>query len=195
MEYPPLVAGENARFAVHFTAMGPSFKPVKSGAVDVILDGPGGQQTFSHERSVSPWNLRRRCETCARRKLHDDRPTPVERLERFSFARLSERLSGSRCCRGESTAKAQEETIAFLKEQQWSLDLPLNASAEKAGRDSFVVAGQIQPRAGGQGEVTAPLDGRLVEAVAVPIGAYREPRSDHRKNRPACEQSWRSPRA
>ena len=42
---------------------------------------------------------------------------------------------------------------------------------ERSGRESFVVAGQIQPRAGGQAEVTAPIDGRLVEAFAVPVGA------------------------
>jgi len=46
MEYPPLVAARNSRFAVHLTAIG-SFKPLKSGTVNVLLQGPGGTQTFT----------------------------------------------------------------------------------------------------------------------------------------------------
>jgi biotin carboxyl carrier protein len=66
--------------------------------------------------------------------------------------------------------KPQEETIAFLKEQQWSLDFATAPIAERAERESFVVSGEVQPRSGGQGEVSAPLDGRLVDVVAVPVG-------------------------
>src|SRR2546427_12268512 len=46
MEYPALVAGETARFAVHFTRLG-NFKPVKEGAVEVQLQGADGVQRFS----------------------------------------------------------------------------------------------------------------------------------------------------
>src|SRR3954447_18141455 len=47
MEYPPLVAGQSSRFAVHFTAMGPSFKAVRAGSVNVVLEREGKEQTFT----------------------------------------------------------------------------------------------------------------------------------------------------
>ena len=171
MEHPPLVAGENARFAVHFTAIGSSFQPVKSGAVDVILDGPGGQQTFSTNAPSRPGIF-----GVDVKPARAGNYTMIVRL-RSSALNDSHSLGSVNVYPDRAAAaayqreKPKEETIAFLKEQQWSLEFATERVAEKAGRDSFLVAGQIQPRAGGQGEVTAPLDGRLVEAVAVPIGA------------------------
>src|SRR2546427_42420 len=66
--------------------------------------------------------------------------------------------------------KKQEETLAFLKEQQWSLEFATEVASQRSERSGFEVPAEVQPRAGGQGQVTAPLDGRLVEASAIPIG-------------------------
>ena len=171
MEYPPLVAGQNARFAVHFTAMGTLFKAVKSGSVNVVLEGDSGKQTFSTDApsrpgifgvDVKPARAGKYSMTVQLRSAGlNDSHSLVE------VAVYPDQASAA----GYQPPKPQEETIAFLKEQQWSLDFATERVAEKSERDNFVVAGLIQPRAGGQGEVTAPLDGRLVEAVAVPIGA------------------------
>jgi membrane fusion protein, heavy metal efflux system len=171
MEYPPLVVGQTARFAVHFTAMGTLFTPVKSGAVDVILDGPGGPQKYSVSGPSRPGIFG-----------VDVKPTQagsytmIVRL-RSSSLNDSHSLGSVTVYPDEKSAAAykapaaREEPIAFLKEQQWSLEFATARVAERAERESFVVAGQVQPRAGGQGEVSAPLDGRVVEAVAIPTGA------------------------
>ena len=68
------------------------------------------------------------------------------------------------------TAKQKEETIAFLKEQQWALDFATEPVGERTERSSFDVPGEVQLRTGGQSEVTAPIDGRLADAAAVIVG-------------------------
>ena len=42
MEYPPLVAGETSRFAVHFTNLA-RFEPVRTGRAEVRLSGADAQ--------------------------------------------------------------------------------------------------------------------------------------------------------
>ena len=169
MEYPALIVGQNARFAVHLTAIG-SFKPLRSGTVNVVLDGPGGTQTFT---TASP----------SRPGIFGVDVKPARAGAYTMMVQLrskdlndSHTVSNVAVYADEAAAaknrpgKPQEETIAFLKEQQWSLDFATLPVANRAERESFVVSGEVQPRAGGQGEVSAPLDGRLVEVVAVPVG-------------------------
>src|SRR6185295_9302591 len=69
-----------------------------------------------------------------------------------------------------AAAKPKEETIAFLKEQQWALDFATEPVGERTERSSFDVPGEVQLRTGGQSEVTAPIDGRLADAAAVIVG-------------------------
>src|SRR5205823_241306 len=57
-----------------------------------------------------------------------------------------------------------------LKEQQWALDFATEPVGERTERSSFEVPGDVQLRTGGQSEVTAPIDGRLADAVAVIVG-------------------------
>ena len=51
MEYPPLVAGETARFAVHLTDLA-TFQPVRSGRVVVTLDGTPRQEFGTEGPSI-----------------------------------------------------------------------------------------------------------------------------------------------
>ena len=171
MEYPPLVAGQSARFAVHFTAMGPSFKAVRAGSVNVVLEREGKEQTFTATGPSRPGIFGV--------DVKPDSAGAYSMTVRLRSSNLTDSHSlgsvtvhpDAASASAEKPGKAQEETIAFLKEQQWSLDFATAPVVERSGHESFVVAGQIQPRAGGQAEVTAPIDGRLVEAFAVPVGA------------------------
>ena len=53
-EYPPLVAGQTSRFAIHLTTLDP-FKAVTEGAVDVQLKDSAGQtQSFSASAPSRP---------------------------------------------------------------------------------------------------------------------------------------------
>ena len=67
MEYPVLVAGEGGRFAVHFTRLD-NFRPMKTGKVEVRLEGPGGTETFSSPSAFAARNLRSGRETLQTRR-------------------------------------------------------------------------------------------------------------------------------
>ena len=169
MEYPPMVAGENGRFAVHFTRLD-TFRPMKTGKVEVRLEGPGGAESFTSPGPSRPgifgvdvkpakageYRMIVRVSNSEHDDSHDLGTVPV----------YSDHAGAAK----HPVAKLQEETIAFLKEQQWSLDFATEVVAERSERASFLAPGEVQPRAGGQGEVTAPLEGRLVEAAAIPVG-------------------------
>jgi RND family efflux transporter MFP subunit len=64
-----------------------------------------------------------------------------------------------------------QETIAFLKEQQWTLDFATAVVEDRRLRSSLRVPAEIIPRSGGEAEVTVPFDGRLVASSLPIIGA------------------------
>jgi len=169
MEYPPLVAARNSRFAVHLTAIG-SFKPLKSGTVNVLLQGPGGTQTFTTTGPSRPGIFGV--------DVKPERAGAYTMTVQLKSSSLSDTHSvGSVTVYADEAAaanhpadKPKEQTIAFLKEQQWSLDFATAPVTERAERESFIVTGEVQPRTGGQGEITAPIEGRLVNVVTVPVG-------------------------
>lgn len=66
---------------------------------------------------------------------------------------------------------AQEETIAFLKEQQWTLDFGTAVIEDRRLKSSLGVPAEVIPRSGGQAEVTVPFDGRIVASDLPVIGA------------------------
>lgn len=169
MEYPALVAGERGRFAVHFTRLD-TFKPMKTGKVEVQLEGPGGTESFSSPSPSRPGIFGV--------DVKPEKAGEFHMLVRLTAAEVNDShdlgvvtvYSDHAEAAKHPQPKLQEETIAFLKEQQWSLDFATEVANERTGRSSFLVPAQVQPRAGGQGDVTVPLDGRLVEAVAIPVG-------------------------
>src|SRR5262249_5389508 len=61
-----------------------------------------------------------------------------------------------------------EETVAFLKEQQWTLDFATETVAEQMVRSSLRVAATIEPHTGGVAEVTVPFAARLVRRGELP---------------------------
>ena len=169
MEYPVLVAGATGRFAVHLTRLD-NFKPLKDGVVNVELVSPDGTERFSTRGPSRPGIFG-----------VDVKPSKAGTYAMTVEVRatgLSDKHDAGRVTvyRDEASASKQsgeqpkEETIAFLKEQQWWLDFATEVAAERTGRASFTVAAEVQTRAGGQADVTAPLDGRIANAATVPVG-------------------------
>src|SRR5215217_1579775 len=169
MEYPALIAGKAGRFAVHFTRL-ENFKPLRSGKVEVRLASAEGVQRFSADAPSRPGIFG-----------VDVKPAKAGNYTMIVELRSGEANDSHEI--GEVTVYAdlaaamkhpveeqKEETIAFLKEQQWSLDFASEPVAEQAARASVEVPAEVQARVGSQGDVVAPLDGRLVEANTVPIG-------------------------
>ncbi len=170
MEHPPLIAGEKARFAIHLTRLS-DFKPLTEGRVEVRLtraDG-GSPETFSSDApsrsgifgvDVVPRQAGSYAMSVhvVARGLADSHPAGNAMV--LASGQSPPEAAGS-----------EEETIAFLKEQQWTLEFGTEVVKERALRESFMAPGEIMPRTGGQAEVTAPIAGRIVSAALPGIGA------------------------
>ena len=169
MEYPALIAGETGRFAVHLTRLD-NFKPLQSGKVEVQLASADGVQRFSADGpsrpgifgvDVKPAKAGNYTMTVELRSPETNDTHTVGTVTVYADVAAAMK---------HPVEEQKEETVAFLKEQQWALDFATEPVGEQTARASIEVPGEVQPRAGSQGDVIAPLDGRLVEAVTVPIG-------------------------
>jgi cobalt-zinc-cadmium efflux system membrane fusion protein len=169
-EYPSLVAGQTSRFAIHLTTLEP-FKAVTDGTMEVQLRAADGQiESFSAKGpsrpgifgvDVTPARAGKRDLIIAWRSSSLSDTHNVGPVEVFGDAAAAAAAA---------PAEAEGETIAFLKEQQWALDFATAVVQEKPLRASLRVPGEIVPAPGGEADVRAPFDGRLVSAVSLAAG-------------------------
>ena len=191
VEFPPLVVGQTSRFAIHLTDL-ETFAPVAEGRVAVTLDTktagvteqPGVPGIFGVD--VTPdtpgtFELAIELDSDTLRDVH-----PMGTVTVHSDA------SRALVPPGEDGGQ-----ISFLKEQQWVLDFATTRAIEREMSESFVIAGEIEPRTGGQVDVTTPVAGRLANDFPMrTIGssvargdplAEIIPHSGHGEDRPALE--------
>jgi membrane fusion protein, heavy metal efflux system len=169
-EYLPLVAGETSRFTVHLTRLD-TFKPVESGRMEIRLQDAGGAgQSFT---AASP----------ARPGIFEVDVKPAQAGQ----YRISVQFSGGpledihdlgtidcKATKAEALHEhgpGAEEKVAFLKEQQWTLDFATAIIEDRPLRTSIRVPAEVLPRSGGEAAVAAPFDGRLVVESLPVIGA------------------------
>jgi membrane fusion protein, heavy metal efflux system len=186
MEYPALVAGEKALFAVHLTRLS-DFKPVADGHARVeftpesggqakSLDGPPPSRPGAFRvEDVPPaagtyrWALVLDSSTLADR--HDLGTITIYRDDNAA------RAAGAR--------PEDPAAIAYLKEQQWTNEFGTALVQEAEVRASVRAPATVHPLPGGEAIVSAPAAGRLRANVLPSIGdrvnagqvlAYLEPR-------------------
>lgn len=158
MEYPAIVVGRDARFAVHLTNIR-NFQPVTAGNLSLEFALPGGYSTRATLDGPSSPGIYR----------------PVARFERAGSYQARLILSGE----GADTIAiemlpvyashadlppADDETgggelITFLKEQQWKIDFRTMAVKRESISGSIHSAGEIVPRLNGEAIVAAPFTG------------------------------------
>jgi len=168
MEYPPLVVGSKGRTAVHFTDTR-TFKPLTEGAVAIELKQDGRVvQSFRTDGPSRPGIFGVDLEPQQPGKfalsvsLRSPRVEDTHEIGEITvYSNTGEAPSAA--------AAAQEETIPFLKEQQWTLDFATEIAAERELRESLRVSGEVRPRSGGEAEVTAPISGRMASSTALPV--------------------------
>ncbi len=196
MEYPPLVAGEKARFAVHLTDLR-TFKPVTAGRVLVELHGTEGSVESSSSTAPSrpgffgvevlakepgTYTMTVRLDSAGLEDIHELRRVTVYANATQAAAAVQEQ---------------EGEAISFLKEQQWTLEFATETVTERSLRESLWVPAEVRPRTGGKAEVTAPVAGRLSASSPIPaigtsvaIGqtlAYLVPRTGSPADRAALQ--------
>ena len=169
MEYPTLIAGVKGRFSVHFTSL-QTFKPQKVGKVEVTLrskDGPA--EVFSASAPSRPGIFGI--------DVQPKKPGEYEMTVALSAPDVTDRhdLGAVRVYPDAKAAAhedepSKEETVAFLKEQQWALDFATEVVKDRPAREVLRVPAEISPRVGGEADVTVPFSGRLASSSVPPIG-------------------------
>jgi RND family efflux transporter MFP subunit len=170
LEYPALVRSVDSRFAIHLTQLG-DFQPVRSGRCEVRLIYSGGfVESFAADPPSRPGIFgvtvrpARTGNAALEIRLTAGALTDVHRAEPVTvFASVAE-------VKVDAGGPA-EETIRFLKEQQWTLDFGTQLAGTGMLRESLRVPAEVTPRSGGEVAVMAPLAGRLTAETWPVLGA------------------------
>jgi membrane fusion protein, heavy metal efflux system len=158
MEYPPLVAGEQVRFAIHLTDL-EDFSPVREGRVVVRFEGETIQQ-FEAAGPSTPGIFGVDVTVPAARRyqlaveLHGARLSEEHRVGAVTVYKAPDEALAA-------IAADEEGAVQFLKEQQWSLDFATAVVDGRDRREVFAVPATVEPRAGGSVDVRALAAGRL----------------------------------
>jgi cobalt-zinc-cadmium efflux system membrane fusion protein len=173
MEYPAFVVGAESPLVAHFTQTTDpeAFRPVVRGRVTATLRHKDGtEETF-----VADKNLR------------DGIFKPIVRPTRAGEAELSLVLEGDQiagrvdvgpvvvhpntaaavAAEPEETPTA-EQSVPYLKEQQWKTRYATAAAEVRAVRASVRVFGELRSATGREVELAAPVSGRVEVVGAVP---------------------------
>lgn len=169
VEFPALVAGEESRFAIHLTRLD-NFRPVAAGRVDVRLIYGMDSEVFSTEAPSRPGIFgvtvkpSKAGEAAVEIVLKAADLADTHRLEKVPVHATLAAAPGEE-------EPAVEETIAFLKEQQWAMDFATALAQTGMVRESLTVPAEVSPRSGGEADVIAPLAGRLAGDSLPVLGA------------------------
>src|SRR5262245_35078051 len=173
MEYPPLVAGQTALFAVHLTTLN-DFKPVTAGQARFeFTPAAGGQPTAL----VGPKPSRPgafRVEGAApgagryRWALVLEAPGLSDRHDLGDVTVFADGKSANADV--EKRPAEDAAAIAYLKEQQWTNEFATVAAREAELRTSVRVPATLDPLPGGEAVVAAPAAGRFTATSLASIG-------------------------
>lgn len=175
MEYPELQVGSSSRFAVHLTDLA-SFRPLGAGRVAVELDhGDGTLERFVADAPSQPgiFGITVRPERAGTPSLVIRVQSPaLQDLHQLGLVRvLGKSASFDPPDSGPDLADSAA-TIAFLKEQQWTMEFATRLVEGSVMQQSLRVPAMVEPRSGGRLVVTAPVSGRLLASVRMPgLGA------------------------
>jgi len=173
MEYPPLVAGQPALFAVHLTKLA-DFTPVSAGQAKVeFTPEAGGPPTTLTGPSPSRPGAFRVLEAPPapgryRWALLLEAPGLSDRHDLGTIAVFPDAQSAR--ADAEKGAPDDAAAIAYLKEQQWTNEFATTLVREGDVRTSIRVPAMIHPLPGGEAVVAAPAAGRFQAATLLSIG-------------------------
>jgi cobalt-zinc-cadmium efflux system membrane fusion protein len=169
MEYPLFVVGESGRSAIHITDL-VDFSPLNAGEATVTLKSADGTVLEFRGGPSRPGIFGV--------DLEADRAGIYEmtlRVEAPGLQDLHELGAVTVYPAGESSSEPEEEDegISFLKEQQWTLEFGTAKAEIRNLRNSVTVPAVVQPRAGGEVLLSAPVPGRIDPGSKVPVPGAR----------------------
>lgn len=163
VEYPPLVAGQEAAFAIHLTNLH-TFRPVEHGrltcelyrdgeiAARATLLGPNRPGIFEVRLTpADPGDYALRLRLAARQSTDT---IVVDNITAYADAETAHLELGA--------PAAPEQTITFLKEQQWELDFRSEPAQKRALSPSIFTVGEILPQVNRHAQVTSAVNGIIL---------------------------------
>ena len=172
MEYPALVAGENAGFAVHLTDLA-TYRPLGEGTATLEFEGGGQALRFESKAPSRPGIFRV--------DVHLDRAGNYHAVLQVRAPKLQDRIDLGQIAVYENEAAAIAQTkpappleaIRFLKEQQWASVFATEVAAARRIEETLQVPAAVQTRGGGEGSAISPVRGRLSPSRPLPIPGNR----------------------
>ena len=174
MEYPPLVAGQTVRFAVHLTRLS-DFSALNAGrpSIEMTAEAGGASMTLPGSEPLRPGAFRVEgtlppagryrwvliVEAPDLTDRHDLGIATVFGDEQPAIADAEKRPAGD------------PAAIAYLKEQQWTNEFATTRVRDAELRTSVRVPAAIQPMTGGEAIVAVPAAGRFAADSLISIGA------------------------
>jgi len=173
MEYPPLVAGQTALYAVHLTRLRDfsamtagrprlEFTP-ESGGAPIVLEGmePSRPGVFRVEGAAPP---------AARYQwaLVIEAPDLTDRHDLGVITVFADQAAAVAAAEAEPAGDAA--AIAYLKEPQWTNGFGTSVVQEAEMRRGIRVPAVIEPLTGGEAIVSAPAGGRFMAAGLPAVG-------------------------
>ena len=162
MEYPALVVGQEAAFAVHLSDM-KDFKPVIQGKLTCVFKKEGDEPLTVVADAPSYPGIFRPVVKFKQAGVYDMQLNLQG--EQVSDAI---RVLGVRVYADEASVPhtaevdAGEEIITFLKEQQWKMDFRTEPAGKRKLSASVHAVGEILPQAQMHAEVPAPVNGVIL---------------------------------
>src|SRR5215213_2367111 len=159
MEYPPLVAGQSARFAVHLTTLR-DFKALNAGKPSVTFtpEAGGAATVFGGTAPLRPGAFRVEGVPPApgryRWVLTVDAPGLNDRHDLGVVTVFADQKTAF--TEAEKQPAGEGAAISYLKEQQWTNAFATTAVQEVELRTSIRVPASIEPITGGEAVVAAP---------------------------------------
>src|SRR5678816_2814642 len=174
MEYPPLVAGQTIRFAVHLTRLA-DFSALNAGrpSIEMTPEAGGASVTLPGSAPLRPGAFRVEGKVPApgryRWALLVDAPGLSDRHD----LGMADVFADEKTALAEAEKRPPEDpaAIAYLKEQQWTNAFGTTPVREAELRTSVRVPASIHPVTGGEAIVAAPAAGRFAADSLVSIGA------------------------
>jgi RND family efflux transporter MFP subunit len=173
MEYPPLVAGQEALFAVHLTRLSDfsamtagrpriDFTPEAGGAT-ITLPGneasrPGVYRVLGNAPAAGRYRWQLVIETPDLTDRHDLGTITVFGNQDDAFADA------------ESGSAEDPAAISYLKEPQWTIGFGTAVVQLAELRQGIRVPALIEPLAGGAAVVSAPASGRFTATTLLAVG-------------------------
>jgi RND family efflux transporter MFP subunit len=174
IEYPPLVTGHSARFAVHLTTLH-DFKALSAGrpSAEFVPERGGAPTVFAGSDPLRPGAFRV--------EVIPPAPGRYRWAVRVDAPGLDDRhdLGTITVFADEATAIADAErrqaddpsAFAYLKEQQWTNEFATAVARDAELRTAVRVPASIEPLTGGEAIVSAPAAGRFIADSLLGVGA------------------------